>query len=484
MSVVVPTIYQVSLCEVLPLEGRGYILDGHEMRERKGMNMAQTTQPMTQGAIWKRITYFALPILLGNLFQQMYNTADSLIVGNFLGKNALAAVSSTGSLIFMLIGFLSGISIGAGVVIARYYGGNKEEELRMAVHTTVAFGLVAGVVMTAVGVGLSPQILRWMDTPENVMHNSQLYLGIYFMGSLGSVMYNICVGILQAVGDSRHPLYYLIISSVINVTLDLFFIAVLGMGVDGAALATIIAQYISAALCLWRLLRVKENYRVELRSIRFHWEMLKRVVRFGLPSGIQNSIIAIANVVVQSNINHFGDAAMAGVGAYSKIEGFGFLPITSFTMAMTTFVGQNLGANEIDRAKRGARFGTLVSVLMAELIGVAVFALAPLLIAAFDTSPDVIAYGVEKSRTSGLFYFLLAFSHAMASILRGAGKAMVPMFVMMVCWCIIRVAFLAIAVPMTGDIQMVYWVYPLTWFLSSVTFLWHYRRMDWSRTIG
>ena len=446
--------------------------------------MAQTTQPMTQGAIWKRITYFALPILLGNLFQQMYNTADSLIVGNFLGKNALAAVSSTGSLIFMLIGFLSGISIGAGVVVARYYGGNKEEELRMAVHTTVAFGLVAGVVMTAVGVGLSPQILRWMDTPENVMHNSQLYLSIYFMGSLGSVMYNICVGILQAVGDSRHPLYYLIVSSVVNVVLDLFFIAVLGMGVDGAALATIIAQYISAALCLWRLLRVKENYRVELRSIRFHWEMLKRVVRFGLPSGIQNSIIAIANVVVQSNINHFGDAAMAGVGAYSKIEGFGFLPITSFTMAMTTFVGQNLGANEIDRAKRGARFGTLVSVLMAELIGVAVFALAPLLIAAFDTSPDVIAYGVEKSRTSGLFYFLLAFSHAMASILRGAGKAMVPMFVMMVCWCIIRVAFLAIAVPMTGDIQMVYWVYPLTWFLSSVTFLWYYRRIDWNRNMA
>ena len=446
--------------------------------------MARTTQPMTQGAIWKRITYFALPILLGNLFQQLYNTADSLIVGNFLGKNALAAVSSTGSLIFMLIGFLSGISIGAGVVVARYYGGNKEEELHIAVHTTVAFGLVAGVVMTAVGVGLSPQILRWMDTPDNVMYNSQLYLSIYFMGSLGSVMYNICVGILQAVGDSRHPLYYLIISSVVNVVLDLFFIAGLDMGVDGAALATIIAQYISAVLCMWQLLRVKENYRVELRCIRFNWDMLKRVVRFGLPSGVQNSIIAIANVVVQSNINHFGDAAMAGVGAYSKIEGFGFLPITSFTMAMTTFVGQNLGANDIDRARRGARFGTLVSVLMAELIGVAVFALAPYLIAAFDTSPDVILYGVEKSRTSGLFYFLLAFSHAMASILRGAGKAMVPMFIMMVCWCIIRVAFLAIAVPLTGDIQMVYWVYPLTWTLSSITFLWYYRRMDWSRTLG
>ena len=448
------------------------------------MEMAHTTQPMTQGPIWKRITYFALPILLGNLFQQMYNTADSLIVGNFLGKNALAAVSSTGSLIFMLIGFLSGIAIGAGVVISRYFGGNKLEEMSQAVHTTVAFGLVAGVVMTAVGVGLSPQILRWMDTPENVMYNSQLYLSIYFMGSLGSVMYNVCVGIMQAVGDSRHPLYYLIVSSVVNVVLDLFFIAVLGMGVDGAAWATIIAQYVSAIMCLWRLLRVKDNYRVELRKIRFHWDMLKRVVRFGLPSGVQNSIIAIANVVVQSNINHFGDAAMAGVGAYSKIEGFGFLPITSFTMAMTTFVGQNLGAGQIERTKRGARFGTITSVILAELIGVAVFIFAPQLIAAFDTSPDVIAYGVDKARTSVLFYCLLAFSHAMASILRGAGKAVVPMFVMMTCWCIIRVSFLAIAVPLTGSIQMVYWVYPLTWFLSSVTFLWYYRRMDWNRNLA
>ena len=448
------------------------------------MEMAHTTEPMTQGPIWKRITYFALPIFLGNLFQQMYNTADSLIVGNFLGKNALAAVSSTGSLIFMLIGFLSGIAIGAGVVISRYFGGNKLEEMSKAVHTTVAFGLVAGVVMTAVGVGLSPQILRWMDTPENVMYNSQLYLSIYFMGSLGSVMYNACVGIMQAVGDSRHPLYYLIVSSVVNVVLDLFFIAVLGMGVDGAAWATIIAQYVSAIMCLWRLLRVKDSYRVELRKIRFHWDMLKRVVRFGLPSGVQNSIIAIANVVVQSNINHFGDAAMAGVGAYSKIEGFGFLPITSFTMAMTTFVGQNLGAGQIERTKRGARFGTITSVILAELIGVAVFIFAPQLIAAFDTSPDVIAYGVDKARTSVLFYCLLAFSHAMASILRGAGKAVVPMFVMMICWCIIRVSFLAIAVPLTGSIQMVYWVYPLTWFLSSVTFLWYYRRMDWNRNLA
>lgn len=434
---------------------------------------------MTEGAIWKRITTFALPILLGNLFQQLYNTADSLIVGNFLGNNALAAVSSTGSLIFMLIGFLSGISIGAGVVIARYFGARKIEEMQTAIHTTAAFGLVAGVLMTLIGVLLSPQILIWMDTPPDVMPNSVAYLQIYFWGSLGSVMYNIFVGILQAIGDSKHPLYYLIASSLINITLDITFIRGLGMGVDGAALATIIAQFISALLCLSRLVRTKECYQLHIRKIGFQWDMLKQIIRFGLPSGLQNSIIAFANVVVQSNINTFGAMAMAGVGAYSKIEGFGFLPITSFTMALTTFIGQNLGAKEYERAQKGARFGMLATVVIAELIGVGVFVLAPYLIAAFDSTPEVIRFGVEKSRTSALFYFLLAFSHSISAILRGAGRAVVPMTIMMTFWCVVRVAFLSITVPLTHSIQMVYWVYPLTWALSSAAFLLYYKKADW-----
>lgn len=446
--------------------------------------MAQVAEPMTKGSIWRRMTAFALPILLGNLFQQMYNTADSLIVGNFLGKNALAAVSSSGSLIFMLIGFLSGIAIGAGVVIARYFGAQKMESMETAIHTTVAFGLVAGVVMTAVGVALSPQILTWMDTPANVMPNSVTYLRIYFWGSLGSVMYNIFVGILQAVGDSKHPLYYLMISSVVNVVLDILFIGVFHRGVDGAAIATVISQFISAGLCLWRLTHTNECYRVWIRKIRFNWAMLGQVIRFGLPSGLQNSIIAFANVVVQANINAFGDAAMAGCGAYSKIEGFGFLPITSFTMAMTTFISQNLGAREYERARKGARFGILVTVIMAELIGVVVFIFAPQFIGAFDSTPEVIMFGVDKSRTSGLFYFLLAFSHAVASILRGAGRAVVPMTVMMTFWCVVRVAFLTVAVPMTQSIQMVYWVYPLTWTLSSAAFLLYYKKADWQHALG
>ena len=343
---------------------------------------------MTEGSIWKRIIFFAIPIFLGNLFQQMYNTVDSLIVGNFLGSNALAAVSSSGNLIQLMIGFFNGIALGAGVVIARYFGARDSEHVEKAVHTTVAFGIVAGIILTIVGVFFAPQILVWMKTPENVMPESTAYFRVYFMGSLGFVMYNMFVGILQAVGDSRHPLYYLILSSVVNVVLDITFITVFGMGVEGAALATDISQLVSAILCMIQLIRSKAEYRLRLRRIRFEWDIFKQVVQFGLPSGIQNSIISIANVVVQSNINSFGEMAMAGCGAYSKIEGFGFLPITSFTMALTTFVGQNLGAKDYERTKKGARFGIACAMILAELIGIVIFIAAPVFTAAFDRTPE------------------------------------------------------------------------------------------------
>lgn len=445
--------------------------------------MAKAVEPMTSGSISKRMIFFALPLLLGNLFQQLYNTVDSLIVGNFLGSSALAAVSSSGSLIFMLIGFLSGISSGAGVVVSRYFGAEDKNGVHRAVHTTVAFGLVAGVLMTAAGVLLSPQILIWMGTPESVMPESIIYLQIYFSGSLGFVMYNIFVGILQAIGDSRHPLYYLMISSVINLVLDILFIEVFHTGVGGAALATVISQVFSAILCLIQLLRTNDSYKLQITKIRFDAKMLGQIIRIGLPSGVQNSIIAFANVVVQSYINAFGEMAMAGYGAYSKIEGFAFLPINSFTMAMTTFVGQNLGAGQTERTKRGARFGILATVILAELIGIVVFLLAPQLIAAFDSTPDVIRFGVEKARTAALFYCLLAYSHSVASILRGAGKAVVPMIIMMAFWCVIRVAFLAVSIPLTHAIQMVYVVYPLTWGLSSIVFFFYYKQANWMNQI-
>lgn len=453
---------------------------GQEIDVQGGHDLQQEhSTSMLSGSIHKSITLFALPIFFGNLFQQLYNTADSLIVGNFLGSNALAAVSSSSSLIFMLIGFLSGVSIGAGVVIARYFGAQDYEHMCLAIHTTIAFGLAAGVIMTLVGMLLSPQILLWMATPQNVMADSVLYLRLYFAGSLGFVLYNVSVGILQAVGDSRHPLYYLIISSLINIVLDVVFIGLFHMGVEGAAIATVISQLVSALLCLVQLLRTRACYRLSLAKIRFDSEMLRQIIRLGLPSGLQNSIIAFANVVVQSNINVFGETAMAGCGAYSKIEGFGFLPITSFTMALTTFAGQNLGAGQLERAKKGARFGICTTVILAEIIGVLVFVFAPQLIAAFDSNPEVIRFGIEKARTSALFFFLLAYSHSISALLRGSGKAMIPMAIMLVFWCVVRVTFLTVTVPLTHSIQMVYWVYPLTWLLSSIAFWLYYRRADW-----
>ncbi len=434
---------------------------------------------MTQGPIGRKIIAFAIPLFLGNLFQQLYNTADSLIVGNFLGSNALAAVSSSGNLIFLMVGFFNGVAMGAGVVIARYYGARQGENVRLAVHTTVALGLAAGVFLTVSGVLLTPYILRLMGTPEDVMPQSVIYFRIYFAGSLSFVMYNVFVGILQSVGDSRHPLVYLIISSAINVVLDLVFIAGFGLGVGSAAFATILSQFISALLCLLRLMQTDAEYRIALRMIRFDPLMLRQITSNGLPAGFQNSIIAFANVVVQSNINKFGKMAVAGCGAYSKIEGFGFLPITCFALAMTTFVSQNLGAGQYDRAKKGAVFGILCSITTAELVGVLIYRFSPVLIAAFNRDPQVIAYGVAEARNNALFYFLLAFSHCIAGILRGAGKSSVPMVVMLLFWCIVRVTYITISVHFIPDIRMVFWAYPLTWSLSSIVFLVYFLKGKW-----
>mgnify|MGYP000329228840 FL=1 len=271
----------------------------------------------------------------------------------------------------MLVGFFNGIALGAGVVISKFYGAKDERGIRLAVHTDIAFGLVAGIVLTVLGVCFTPTILRWMGTPENVLPKSVEYFRIYFMGAIFVVLYNICVGILQAVGDSKHPLYYLICSSLLNVVLDLLFIGGFGWGVWSAALATTISQGVSVALCLYRLMKYQTPYQLHIKHIRFHVPTLKNIIRLGLPSGVQNSIIAFANLVVQSNINSFGDAAMAGCGSYSKVEGFAFLPITCFAMALSTFVGQNLGAKQYDRVKKGVRFGIICSVILAELMGVA-----------------------------------------------------------------------------------------------------------------
>lgn len=443
------------------------------------MIKTQAHDRMTEGPIGRKMIRFAVPLFVGNLFQQLYNTADALIVGNLLGNDALAAVSATGTLVFLLVSFFGGISAGAGVVISRYFGAKEPEKMQRAIHTDLAFDLSAGLILTVVGTTLTPFILRLMGTPEDVMDRAVLYVRVFFAGSLGLVLYNSCRGIMQAVGDGKHPLQYLIISSVINVILDVVFIAVFHMDVDGAAYATILSQFISVFLCMRRLMHSDEAYRVHLKKIGFDWEMLKLIVSYGLPSGLQNSVIAIANVVVQSNINAFGKMAVSGCGAYSKIEGFAFLPITSFTIALTTFVGQNLGAREYERAKKGARFGVICSLLLAELIGAAIYITAPWLIRAFTSEPEAIAFGVDKARICSLFFFLLAASHGLSAVLRGAGRAVIPMIAMLSFWCVVRVTFLQITVPIFNTIAVVNWVYPLTWCLSTIFLIVYYVKADW-----
>lgn len=437
---------------------------------------------MTEGSIPGLMLRFAAPLFFGNLFQQLYNTADALIVGRYLGDSALAAVSSTGSLIFLLISLFEGIAAGAGVIISRYYGARDNEKLHSAVHTSVAFALATGVILTVLGTLLTPWILRLMGTPEDVMPLAVTYTRIFFAGSLTLVMYNSLRGVMQAVGDGKDPLIFLAISSITNVILDIVFIRFFHTGVGGAALATVISQLISAVLCFRKLLLTQEEYRVSIRDIRFEKGMLRLIISYGLPSGLQNSVIGFANVVVQSNINAFGTMAMSGLGAYSKIEGFAFLPITSFNIALTTFVGQNLGAGEYTRTKRGARFGIICAVCMAELIGVLFYLAAPVLIGLFTEEPEAIAFGVEKVHICALFFCLLAASHSYSAVLRGAGKAVVPMIAMLAFWCVIRVAFLQIAVPIFKTIAVVNWVYPLTWFLSTVFLTIYYFKADWIHT--
>lgn len=439
----------------------------------------QSSNTLTEGSIPKKIIMFAIPMFLGNLFQQLYNVADSLVVGNFLDKTALAAVTSTGSLIFLIVGFFSGTAMGAGVVIARYFGAKDYENVKRAVHTDLAFGVACGLIMTVVGILFAPQILKLMGTPPDVFEQAVGYIRVYFAGSLTIVLYNVCMGILQAVGDSKHPLYYLIFSSVVNILLDLLFNGVFKLGVAYAALATIISQLLSVVLCLRRLMRAQDVYRVYLKEIRFDRALLSQIVRIGLPSGLQNSVISIANVVVQSNINAFGSDAMAGCGAYSKIEGFAFLPITCFSMAMTTFIGQNLGAKQYERTKKGAAFGIICATVTAELIGVIVFFFMPKLVMLFNTDPNVMAYGVTQAHTEALFYFLLAFTHAVAGVMRGAGKSTVPMYVMLVCWCIIRITYITAAIHFIPKIQVVFWAYPLTWSLSTAVLLVYMLKADW-----
>lgn len=435
-------------------------------------------QMMISGSIPGKIIAFMIPIALSNLFQQLYNAVDSMIVGNFVGSSALAAVSSSGNLIFMIVGFFNGIAIGAGVVIARYLGAKDAKNTETAVHTTVALGLVFSVLMTIIGMVFVPPLLRLMGTPASVLPQSISYLRIYFAGSVGFVMYNVFVGILQAAGDSEHPLIYLVISSGINLVMDLLLVAVFHFGVAGAAFATVMSQVVSALLCMNLLMRVDADYRLRWSRVRLTKDMTLRIIRYGIPSGVQNSIMSLSNVVIQSYINSYGEAAVAGIGAYTKVEGFCFIPVSSFAMAITTFVSQNLGAGEYERTRKGVRFSAAATLVSAQALGLLLFAFRYPLIGLFDSNPAVIQFGADRAKFTCLAFFLCAFTHFFAAVMRGAGKPLIPMFVFMFCWCLVRVLILTITDQFVHTVTTTYLVYPITWTISTITLAICYRRLD------
>lgn len=439
--------------------------------------MAKTSYLMTEGTVWKRIVRFAVPVFIGHLFQQMYNTVDSLIVGQMIGTSALAAVTATGSILNLIVGFFMGFSMGAGVVIARDIGAGDERAVSRGVHTTVAMGIVATGIMTLSGMLLTPTILRIMGTPSDVFPEASLYLRVYFAGSVGLVFYNLFVGILQASGDSQHPLYYLIFSSLLNAALDYSFIRFFGMGVEGAALATVIGQFVSALLVMRRLLRTDEVIRFDPKKIGFDRAKLVQIIQIGLPTALQASVIDLANMMIQSYINSFGKVAMAGIGASTKLEGFIFLPVNAFSMAMSTFVAQNLGAGEKGRMRKGIRFGLVTSVLVVEALGALMVFFSPPLVALFDSNPEVIYYGALRGQICGFFFCLCGFSHVSSAVMRGIGKPVVPTVVMLTCWCAVRVITLMTIGRIYHNILLAIWIYPVTWTISTVVYLFYLRHL-------
>lgn len=418
---------------------------------------------MTEGVIWKQLLYFSIPLLLGNLFQQLYNTVDSVVVGNFVGSQALAAVGSSNSLINLIIGMSMGIGTGAGVIISQYYGAGEKEKLQWAVHTSVALSLIGGVLLTLIGVRFSPLLLKWMGTPEDVMPNSVSFLRIFFSGSIFNLVYNMGAGILRAVGDSKRPLYYLGVSSVVNIVLDLLFVAVFKMGTAGAGIATVIAQAVSSVLVVRALMKTRESHRLILSRIAIDKRMMVRILKLGIPTGIQQSIISLSNVVVQANVNVYGAAAMAGFGAYTKIDGFAMLPLQSFCLASTVFTGQNIGAGKAKRVKQGILQGIFISLGYTALISTFLYFYAEPLLKIFSPDRDVIAYGTSSMVILLPFYWTMAIHQILMGSIRGSGRTMVSMMIGVGNMCLLRMVYINFLVPFFPSFEAVMWCYPITW---------------------
>lgn len=442
---------------------------------------------MTKGNITRHLVNFALPLLLGNLFQQLYNMVDTWVVGNYVSNEAFSAVGTVGPVINTLIGFFLGLSSGAGVVISQYYGAGREEKVQQAVHTALMLTLALGVVFTVAGIAMTPLMLQLMKTPAEVAPEQATYLRIYFAGVIGLLLYNMGSGILRAVGDSRRPFYFLVVSAVLNTVLDLLFVIKFHMGVEGVAYATIIAQAVSAVLTLWVLMGAEGGIRLELRALRFTWSVLRQIVAVGIPAALQMAITAFSNVFVQSYINYFGPDCMSGWTAYNKVDQLVILPVQSISMANTTFVGQNLGVGDTPRAKKGVRISLWLSVAVTAVLLIPVLLFAPDLTAFFNSKAEVVSYGALLLRLLSPFYFFFCINQIYAGALRGAGDSQVPMWIMLGSFVVFRQIYLYIMSNyISNEIIPIALSYPAGWFVCSVATLlyYHHCKFDSHRLVG
>jgi len=439
----------------------------------------KNTLLMTQGNVWKLLVTFSIPLIIGNLLQQMYNTADSIIVGNFVGSNGLAAVGSGTALINLIIAFAQGAAVGAGVVVSQYIGADKKDKIKISVHTSICISIILGLILSLLGIFASPSLLIMMKTPKVVLKSSILYLQIYCGGLIFNVIYNMATGILNAAGNSKKPLVYLAIASFTNIILDLLFIKIFKLGVMGAAIATDISQAISCILAIGYLLKVKSDYKLYIKDLKINKETAVKIIKIGLPTAIQNMVISFSNVLVQSSVNAYGATAMAGYAAYLKIDGFNILPVLSISMAVTTFTGQNVGANRLDRVKKGMYSSLIMVFVYTAFIGAVLLIFSHQVLGLFTHSAHVITYGQLVMKYFCPYYFLLGILNVLAGTVRGAGKGIPPMIILLFSMCIFRILWIKIALPFYSSIDGVFILYPISWLVGAILMILYTKFGKW-----
>ncbi len=434
---------------------------------------------ITEGVIWRQILLFFFPILIGTFFQQLYNTVDTIIVGQYVGTQALAAVGTTGTLINLLVGFFVGLSSGATVIISQFFGAGDRENVSKAVHTSVALALAGGVLLTVVGLLTARPALKLLGVPEEIMDGAATYINVYYCGMVACLIYNVGTGILRAIGDSRMPLYVLIVCCLVNIVLDLLFVVAFHWDVFGVALATVLSQVVSAGLIMVRLLCTRESYRVELKKIRFHRGLLKNVVRIGLPSGLQSVLYSVSNLLIQASINSFGTDAIASWAAIGKIDGFIWMVMNAFGISITTFAGQNFGAGKYDRVKRGTKVCLAMAMGSTIALSLVILFFGGPLLRFFTGDETVISIGQSFFQVLAPSYFTYVFIEIFSGAIRGAGEALQPMLITCFGVCGLRILWIAIAVPLFHTMQMVAMNYPVTWVVTAIVFIIYYCRMNW-----